>query len=63
MGRYEALPLVQAVEGLTLLGSPTLLWEPFMAGWEKVTAAGSGCCVAGSGCCGCVRPAPSPGKP
>ena len=22
-----------------------------------------GCCVAGSGCFGCVRPAPSPGKP
>ena len=31
-----------------------------MAGWEKVTAAGSGCCVAGSGCFGCAGPAPSP---
>ena len=36
--RGGALPLVQAAEGLTLLGNQTL-WQPLRTGWEKMVAA------------------------
>ena len=31
--RVGALPVVGAAEGLTLLGSQTLLWQPAGRGW------------------------------